>query len=58
MHGLSLVALSWGYSLVGVCRLLTAVASLAVEHRLEVHGLRWLQHVGSVVAARRLKVAS
>ena len=24
----------WGYSLVVVCRLLTAVASLAVEHRL------------------------
>ena len=32
--GLSLVALSWGYSLVAVCGLLIAVASLVAEHRL------------------------
>ena len=32
--GLSLVVASGGYSLVSVCRLLTAVASLAAEHRL------------------------
>ena len=29
-----------GYSPVAVCRLLVAVAYLAVEHRLEVHGLQ------------------
>ena len=32
-RGLSLVAVSWGYSLI-VCGLLSAVASLVVEHRL------------------------
>ena len=31
---LSLVAVSWGYSLVAVCRLLVAVVSLVAEHRL------------------------
>ena len=35
MHGLSLVAVSSGYSLVAVCGLLTAVAFLAVEHGLQ-----------------------
>ena len=33
-HRLPLVAASRGYSLVAVCGLLIAVASLAVEHRL------------------------
>ena len=31
-HGLSLVAASGGYSLVVMCKLLTAVASLVAEH--------------------------
>ena len=34
LHGLSLVAESRGYSLVVVCRLLIAVASLVLEHGL------------------------
>ena len=33
-HGLSLVVASRGYSLVAVCRLLIAVASLVAEHGL------------------------
>ena len=37
--GFSLVAVSGGYSLVVVYRLLVAVASLIVEHRLQEHGL-------------------
>ena len=37
--GFSLVAASGGYSLVAVCGLLIAVASLVVEHRLWEHGL-------------------
>ena len=37
---LSLVALNRGYSLVVVCGLLVAVASLVAEHRLYVHGLQ------------------
>ena len=36
---LSLVAASRSYSLVVVCELFLAVASLVVEHRLEVRGL-------------------
>ena len=32
----------------GLC---IVVTSLVVEHRLQVHGLQWLQHVGSAVAA-------
>ena len=34
MHGLFLVAASGGYSVVVVCRLLIAVASLVAEHGL------------------------
>ena len=34
MYKLSLVAASWGYSLVAVLRLLIAVASLVAEHGL------------------------
>ena len=34
LHGLSLVAVSGGYSLVAVCRLLVVGASLLVEHGL------------------------
>ena len=30
----SLLAVSWGYSLIAVCRLLTGVNSLVAEHRL------------------------
>ena len=35
IHRLSLVAASGGYSLVVVCRVLIAVASLVPEHRLQ-----------------------
>ena len=52
--GLSLVAANGGYSVV-VLGLLIAVASLPAEHRLCVHGLQWLQHMGSIVAAPRLQ---
>ena len=38
--GFSLVVTSGGYSLVAVCGLLIAVASLVVEHRLQAHGLQ------------------
>ena len=34
VHGLSLVAASWGHSLVAVLRLLIAMASLIAEHGL------------------------
>ena len=53
-RGLSLVAVSWGYSLV-VSGLLSAVASLVVEHRLQVGRLQSLWHVGSAVAAHGLQ---
>ena len=33
MHGISLVVLSQGFSIVAVCGLLTVVASVFVEHR-------------------------
>ena len=39
MCGLSLIAVSGGYSPVVVLRLLIVVASLIAEHRLQVHGL-------------------
>ena len=39
-RGLSPVATSQGYSLVAVCRLLFAVASLIAEHRPLVPGLQ------------------
>ena len=54
VSGLSPVALSVGYSLGAVCRLLREVASLVAGHRLKAHGLQQLQHVGSVVPARGL----
>ena len=38
--GLSLGVMSWGYSSVVVCGLLTAVVSLVVEYRFYVRGLR------------------
>ena len=38
--GLPLVAVNWVSSLVEVPRLLIAVASLAVGHKLQVHGLQ------------------
>ena len=38
--GFSLVVTSGGYSLVAVCGLLIAVASLVVERRLQAHGLQ------------------
>ena len=50
----SLYVESRGYSLVAVCGLLVVVASL-VERGIQVHGLRSLQHRGSVVSAPRLQ---
>ena len=50
----SLYVESRGYSLVAVCGLLIMVASL-VERGIQVHGLRSLQHRGSVVSAPRLQ---
>ena len=47
----------WGLIFVVVRGLLIAVASLVAEHRLQVHGLQQLWHVGSVVVAGRLQSA-
>ena len=52
--GLSLVAASKGYCLAAVYRLLTAVVSLVVEHRLQALRLQQLQRVGSRVLAQHL----
>ena len=46
-----------GLLFIAVYGLLTAVASLVVEHRLQAHGLQQLQHTGSVVVARGLQSA-
>ena len=51
MSGLSVVTDSGGYSLVAVCRLIIAVASLVVENGPWVHGLQLLLHMGSVVGS-------
>ena len=56
-RGLSVLAASRGYS-VAVLGLLIAVASLLVEHGLQVHGLQQLWHAGSEVVARGLQSAS
>ena len=48
MHGLSLVAVSGGYS-VAVRRLLIVVGSLVAAHRLSGRRLQQLQHAGSAV---------
>ena len=45
--GFALAVASSVCSLAAVRRLLSAVASLAVEHGLTVHGLQYLQHMGS-----------
>ena len=50
---LFLVAASGGFSVVAVCSLLIAVASL-VEHRLQAHRPQQLQQVRSVVETHRL----
>lgn len=50
----SLVSVSRGYSLPVVRRLLTAAASLVMEHRLWVFGLQSLRRMGPVAAAHRL----
>ena len=52
--GFPLVVECRGCSLAVVCRLLTVVASLAVEHGLSVHGLPELRLAGSVVMVRVL----
>ena len=52
--GFPLVVEHRGCSLAVVCGLLTAVASLAVEHGLSVHGLLELQLAGSAVVVRVL----
>ena len=44
----------WAFSSCGERGLLIAVASLVVKHRLQVHGLQQLWHVGSVVVAHGL----
>ena len=44
-----------GILLIAVRRLLIVVGSLVAEHRLQVHRLQQLQHVGSVVAAHGLQ---
>ena len=58
MVGCSLVAESEGFSLVAVCRLLTAAASLAVAHRLWAPGLSSAapgpQDTGSAAVVRGL----
>ena len=43
-----------GLLFVAVCRLLIAVASLVVEHRLQAHGLQQLWHMGSTAQAQQL----
>jgi len=52
-HQLSLVSESRGSSLVAVHWLLIAVASLAAEHRLWMHGFQLLQHRSSLVGTCR-----
>ena len=42
LHGFSLIVTSWGLLFLMVHRLLIAVTSLAVEHRLQAHRLQWL----------------
>ena len=54
MSGLSLVEASEGFSLVAVRRLLTVVAYLVAEHRLQGCRLQQLQLMGSVVVMHRL----
>ena len=49
--GFSVVVVSEGYSLVVVCGLLIVVASLVVGHRLQVHRLQELLHMGLVSVA-------
>ena len=44
----------WGLLFIEVHRLLIAVASLVVEHGLQVRGLQQLQHAGSAVVAHGL----
>ena len=44
-----------GVLFVVLCGLLIAVGSLVAEHRLQVHGLQWLQCVGSVFVTHRLQ---
>ena len=56
--GLSLGARSEGCSLLVVCGLLIALASLVTEHRLQVHGFQYLWHVGSVVVTCGLQSTS
>ena len=52
--GLSLAAVSEGYSLVAVCGLPMAMVSLAAEHGLQALGLQWLQLTGSRTQAQEL----
>ena len=65
LAALGLRCCTWAFSSCGeqgllfivVCGLLIAVASLAVEHRLQARRLQQLWHVGSVVVARRVQSA-
>ena len=47
----------WGLLFIAVHRLLIAVASLVVKHRLQACGLQQLWHMGSVVVAHGLQSA-
>ena len=52
--GFFLATVSQRCSLVAVCGLLIAVASLAQEQRIQARELQWLGHLGSVGATPRL----
>ena len=52
LHLLSLVVMSGGYSVVAVCRLLIAVASLVAEHRLKGSRAQRLQFSDSSAQAQ------
>ena len=56
--GFSVVAVSRGYSLIAMCRLLIVLAFLVASIGSRSRGLQELQHVGSVVAALGLQITS
>ena len=54
LHGISLVASTWGYSVVAVCRLLAVMASLVAEHELQTCRLQELWFPGSRAQLQQL----
>ena len=56
--GFPLVAVSEGLSLVAMCRLRLAAASLGAEHRLSGTEAQWVQHVGPGVVAHGLSCST